>query len=151
MKILIVEDDPNKIFKIESYLKSQIENINLDFANSFNSGIRKILKGEYDLILLDMTMPNFDKNSSSSGGKPVQFAGKVILSDMKRKRIKTPVIVITQYANFGESDNLKSFDELHEDLAKEYSTNLIDMIYYDTGKSDWENQLKSILEENFND
>lgn len=148
---MIVEDDPNKIFKIKSYLKSQIENLNLDIANSYNSGLRKILKEYYNLILLDMTMPNFDKTSSSSGGKPVQFAGKDILSEMKRKRIKTPVVVITQYANFGESDNLKSFDDLHKDLGEEFSTNLIDMIYYDTGKSDWENKLISILKEKFND
>lgn len=149
MKLLIVEDDHNKIFKIEASLKTYLYNPELHFANSFNSGIRKILKETYDLILLDMTMPNFDKNSTSSGGKPVQFAGKDILSDMKRKRIKTPVVVITQYANFGESANLKSFEELHEELAQSYSNILIDMIYYDTGKSDWEDKLKKTLKDNF--
>ncbi|WP_046174832.1 response regulator [Domibacillus indicus] len=147
MLILIVEDDINKIAKIESFLKSEFINIQIEKANSYNSGLRKILFNKYDLVLLDMTMPNFDKTSSSSGGKLVQFAGKEILSQMKRKKIFIPVIMITQYASFGENDTLKSFDEMLKELREEFSTTLLDMIYYEAGKSDWEIEIKKLLED----
>lgn len=145
MLILIVEDDINKITKIESFLETDLPDIKIDKANSYNSGLRKILFSDYDLILLDMTMPTFDKTSSSSGGKPVPFAGKEILYQMKRKKINIPVIVITQYASFGENDNLKSFNEMYEELSIEFSDTLLNMIYYEAGKSDWEIEIKNTL------
>jgi CheY-like chemotaxis protein len=145
--ILIVEDDINKIAKIESFLQSEFSDIEIEKANSYNSGLRKRLFSKYDLILLDMTMPNFDKSTSTSGGKLVQFAGKEILSQMKRKKIYTPVLVITQYASFGENDTLKSFNEMLKELREEFTTTLLDMIYYEAGKSDWEIEIKKVLEE----
>lgn len=149
MLILIVEDDINKISKIESFLIEQYQSINIEQANSYNSGLRKILFNKYDLILLDMTMPTFDKtsSSSSSGGKLVQFAGKEILAQMKRKKVITPVIVITQYATFGENDTLKSFSDMKKELKEEFNSNLLEMVFYEASKSDWEIEIKNLLKE----
>ncbi|WP_342575426.1 response regulator [Solibacillus sp. FSL K6-1781] len=151
MKILLVEDDFNKIFKIEDFLKKEFNKINITTSNSYNSGLRKILTDKFDLILLDMTMPTFDKTNGSSGGKPIQYAGKEILNQMKRKKNNTPVIVITQYSSFGESNNSKSFNELKEELKAEFSNILLEMIYYESSKSDWEVQVKSTLKNFLND
>lgn len=98
-----------------------------------------------------MTMPTFDKTNGSSGGKPIQYVRKEILNQMKRKKNNTPVIVITQYSSFGESNNSKSFNELKEELKAEFSNILLEMIYYESSKSDWEVQVKSTLKNFLND
>jgi len=143
--VLVVEDDINKINKIETFLTNKFKNINIEKSYSYNSGLRNILFNQYDLILLDMTMPTFDKDESSYGGKLVQFAGREILLQMRRRKILTPTIVITQYATFGENDTLKSFDEMEKELKEEFSNNLVSMIYYEAGKSDWEIEIKKLL------
>ncbi|WP_186669097.1 hypothetical protein [Sporosarcina sp. BP05] len=146
MRVLVVEDDINKINKIETFLTNEFRYIEIEKSYSYNSGLRNILFNQYDLILLDMTMPTFDKDESSSyGGKLVQFAGKEILLQMRRRKIVTPTIVITQYATFGENDTLKSFVEMEKELKEEFSNNLVSMIYYEAGKSDWEIEIKELL------
>ncbi|SDK32112.1 Response regulator receiver domain-containing protein [Bacillus toyonensis] len=147
MQILIIEDDMNKSSKIENFLRQEINNISIDTAISYNSGLRKIISNEYNLILLDMTMPTFDKTPSSHGGKLIRYAGKEILGQMKRKKIFTPTIVITQYATFGEEHSLKSFDEMKKELFEEYSQFLISMIYFEPDKSDWEMNIISLIKD----
>lgn len=135
----------NKSSKIESFLKKEIPNITIDTASSYNSGLKKILLDKFNLILLDMTMPTFDKTPSSHGGKLIRYAGKEILGQMKRKKIHTPTIVITQYATFGEEDNMKSFDEMKKELFKEYDQFLVSMIYFEPDKADWEMNIIKLI------
>lgn len=145
MKILIIEDDINKQKKITKFLNENLEASSIETAISYNSGLRNVIKSKYDLIFLDMTMPTFDKTASSHGGKLIRYAGKEILGQMKRKKIFIPTIVITQYATFGEASNLKSFDEMREELLRDYSYFLVEMIYFEPDKDDWEkNIIKSL-------
>ena len=57
-KILIIEDDP-QIAKIEKdYLA--VSGFNCDIAETGNEGLQLALSGEYDLILLDLMLPEMD-------------------------------------------------------------------------------------------
>ena len=57
-KILIIEDDP-QIAKIEKdYLA--VSGFNCDIAKTGNEGLQLALSGEYDLILLDLMLPEMD-------------------------------------------------------------------------------------------
>jgi len=81
-KILIIDDEPT----IGTSVKRVLEKENFDVAYQQNAeyGLKEALSGEYDLILLDLLLPEIE--------------GMDILSAVKSKGIKSEVIIITGYA-----------------------------------------------------
>ncbi len=57
-KILIIEDDPEIIKLLEIHLTNTI--YNTDSIMDGEAGLKLALKNDYDLILLDLTLPNLD-------------------------------------------------------------------------------------------
>jgi len=60
MRILIIEDDANKAEHIRACVTSRSTVSEVEVRRSFQSGLREAIVSEYDLILLDMTMPSYD-------------------------------------------------------------------------------------------
>ena len=56
--ILIVDDTPENIFSLKRLL--EINGFEVDFANSGEDALKKILKIDYSLIILDVQMPGMD-------------------------------------------------------------------------------------------
>ena len=66
MKILIVEDDENKLNNLKDFINEYYLNeVNIDICHSFQSGLESILINKYDLLLLDMSLPNFDLDDTT--------------------------------------------------------------------------------------
>jgi CheY-like chemotaxis protein len=143
MKILLVEDDEIKIKNLEGFimnLSSEIH-IELDTRRSYQSGLNAILNKEYDLILLDMSMHNFDKKVNESGGVHMPFAGEDILREMSWNEIPTKALIVTQYDLIGN----KLLTELKESWAKNFSDNYIGTVFYRDNETDWQNELSAFI------
>ena len=97
-RILVVDDNSNLINVIID--KSKVSNkIEVVFkANDGESGLEliKSKRGEYDLILLDIIMPNKD--------------GLYVLEEMRKQNIKENVIVITSFNSDDLIRKLSSYD-----------------------------------------
>ena len=78
-KILIIEDDPATISGLEETLKS--EHYEVTTALSGQMGYDKARTGDYDLILLDVMLP--DKN------------GIDICKDLRKDGISSPILMLT--------------------------------------------------------
>lgn len=76
MKILLVEDDEHKMKDIIQYLNQIKRDVVIDKAYSVESGVQRAVDNQYDLILLDMTIPNFDITENSDGGKSYKNGGR---------------------------------------------------------------------------
>ena len=57
MKILIIDDNNDVLQLLEVLLNSTGQDV--DIANNGKQGLEMILNNQYDLILLDITMPEF--------------------------------------------------------------------------------------------
>lgn len=79
MKILIIEDEYSLADAISETLKK--ENFTVDIIIDGEEGENEALTNVYDLILLDVMLPN--KN------------GFEILKEIKRQKIETPIIMLT--------------------------------------------------------
>ncbi|WPX20103.1 response regulator [Pseudomonas sp. 10S4] len=111
MKMLIIEDDEDKLKILEEFITTEFSGYSIETAKSYNSGLRAVIKGNkiYDFILLDMSMPNYDVSPSEpGGGNPESFAGSELLAQMKLRGIQTPTIVVTMFDAFGDNSS-KSF------------------------------------------
>lgn len=57
MKILIIDDNEDILQLLKFLMNSTGQDVNT--ANNGKLGLKMILKNEYDLVLLDLTMPEF--------------------------------------------------------------------------------------------
>ncbi|AVI32425.1 MULTISPECIES: response regulator [Acinetobacter calcoaceticus/baumannii complex] len=141
--IYIVEDSDLKIQKIESFLldngytKDQI-----NIYRSYQSGVQAILKNPPDLVILDMSIPTFDKSIDSREGRARPLGGYDVMKKILFKQINTKVIVLTQLEFFGEGVEKISFEQLKTKCAENFSDIFLDCIYYSPTESSW---CKSLL------
>ncbi|ETI90860.1 MAG: Response regulator [Clostridium butyricum DORA_1] len=139
IKILIVEDDLNKCNQLKDSLQKKLDNLIIEERKSYQSGLKEIVNNDYDLILLDMSMPTYD-----DGERYRAFAGRDILQQMSRRKINVKTIIITQFETFGD-DNKVSIEELRKSLEKAYNEIYCGIIYYKAGLSDWKDELISLV------
>lgn len=78
-KILIIEDDPATIAGLEESLKD--EHFEVSTSMSGQMGYEKALDGKYDLIILDIMLP--DTN------------GTEICRDLRKNGVNTPILMLT--------------------------------------------------------
>lgn len=145
MKILLVEDDENKGIQLSNYIREAFPVVHIQLERSLQSGIRRIRKELPDIVLLDMTLPNYDIAPDEPGGDPQIFGGRDFLDQMDRLEIVVPVIVITQYETFGKPP--KSLPQLDEELRASYSSSYRGAIYYHASIHEWKEQLKRRIED----
>ncbi|MGL5346279.1 MAG: response regulator transcription factor [Peptostreptococcaceae bacterium] len=86
MRVLIIEDN----IELANSMKKGLENMNfkVDVSNTGEEGEEKASINEYDVILLDLNLPDVD--------------GIEVLKYLRRKSINTPIIIITARDNISD-------------------------------------------------
>jgi DNA-binding response OmpR family regulator len=78
-KILIIEDELNMVNGLKDNL--EFEGYEVEFAMEGGSGLEKIMRNKYDLILLDIMLP--------------QISGFDICKAVRKEGINTPIVLLT--------------------------------------------------------
>ena len=81
-RIIIIDDEPT--IGTSSKRVLEMENFDVTYQQNAKTGLKEALSGEYDLILLDLLLPEIE--------------GMDILRAIKSKGIQSEVIIITGYA-----------------------------------------------------
>ncbi|MFC5468987.1 response regulator transcription factor [Cohnella suwonensis] len=105
MRILIVEDEVHLAEALTQILRKQ--NYSVDAVHDGRSGLDNALSGIYDLLLLDIMLPEMD--------------GISILKTIRGQGIATPVILLTAKGEI--NDKISGLDHGADDyVAKPFST-----------------------------
>jgi len=87
--VLMIEDDPVHVILIQEYFE-KINNKNkyeitliLDYVDTLSKGLVRYEKGDFDLILLDLGLPD--------------GSGMTIVDQIRDKGITKPIIIFTAY------------------------------------------------------
>jgi len=78
-KVIVVDDEPDICESVKDIL--QDNQISVETAENGKDFIKKISKNKFDLVILDILMPG--------------LTTKEILAELKKKKIKTPIIFLT--------------------------------------------------------
>lgn len=146
MRLLIVEDDENKRTQLTAFISVRFPEADISTARSFQSGLRQIVTGSFDLIILDMSMPTFDVGVDEDGGRPQVYAGREILRQMDRRKIVVPVVIVTQFETFGEGDASLTLQQLAAQLKIAHPHTYFGAVYYNAAYEDWKEELAKKLE-----
>jgi two-component system, OmpR family, copper resistance phosphate regulon response regulator CusR len=79
MRILVVEDEK----KVASFIKRGLEaaNYSVEVEYDGESGLNRLLKGDYDLVILDVMLPKLD--------------GLSLMKQFRQRQVNTPVLLLT--------------------------------------------------------
>ena len=128
MQILVIDDRPEKIERVKKVLveRCALQEENINVAESVSSGIKEIKSRFYDLVILDLNLPQFDRETATEDG------GMSLLKMLKAdSNVKPPlqIICLTEYANI--VDNQRS----------EFEGMMVSTIVKKEGDSQWIDQL----------
>lgn len=146
MKVLVVEDDENKRLQLGKFLQELGPKIQTKMENSLQSGLRYLRREGADLVLLDMTLPNYDAGPDESGGQHHIFGGREFLRQMDRFDITIPVIVVTQFETFGKAPHVMTLSDLDRELKSEHPAVYRGSVYYHAAIHGWKQSLKLLIE-----
>lgn len=98
-----------------------------------------------DLLLLDMTIPNYDPGPDEPGGQTFAFGGRELLRQLDRFDIVLPVIIVTQFETFGKPPYTIGLAELDAEMRDEHASVYKGVVYYNAAIHGWKEQLRELI------
>ncbi|WP_061534420.1 response regulator [Collimonas arenae] len=144
-KILFVEDDEPKLEQVLALLETFTE-IEVIVAKSLNGACKCIDREDYDLVLLDMSLPTFDNGMTvGASGRQKTFGGREILMYLWENEKDLPVLVLTQFKDFPGDEGPVNLPQLHAQLKKDFPGLYRDHIYFEHNNDAWKTTLTNLL------
>lgn len=144
MKLLFIEDHPYKKGQVINFIMEQFSEAVIETRGSYISGLKELVLNykAYDILLLDISMPNYDISPEESGGDFIPLAGKLILKEMYLREIPTKAIVVTMYENFVDGTPIFKLDE---ELKTEFSDNYLGYVHFSATNNKWKGALINLF------
>ena len=147
--ILIIEDDEFKGKRIAQAIQEICPEATIVLERAVNSGLKAIVERRPALILLDMSLTTFDIGPDEPGGRPQNFGGMEVLRQMDRLNVAIPTIVITQHERFASAGEEVNLASLKKELVEEHAKVYRGLVYYNTARGGWREELISLVNEAF--
>jgi signal transduction histidine kinase/CheY-like chemotaxis protein len=114
LKILVVDDNDINLFVAKKNLEIRIENAVVDTASDGKMAISKIIKNDYDMILMDMQMPEMNGVAAT----------KFIRTELAKPKNMVPIIAMS--ANVGEDSYNECIEAgMNDYLYKPFDVNVL--------------------------
>jgi hypothetical protein len=92
-----------------------------------------------------MTMPTYEISLAEKGGRIRPYAGREILSAIKRRKLVSKVVIVTQFESFGEGSEVMTLEQLKSRLQQEFPMNYVTTIFYQPSESGWRERLEQVV------
>lgn len=150
MRIYLVEDDAVKATAVETHIKAVLANAEISIFRSYNTGLAALKNDPPDLLVLDMTLPSFDRTPADRAGRVRPLGGYELLRKLKLFQVDVPFVVVSMLEKFGEGAEEISFADMSRKCASEFPNQFLGSVYYETGGDRWRDNLSAMLENNRN-
>ena len=144
MLTYIIEDDPLKAENIRVFLAELDSSGTLKTFRSYNSGLCAVREKVPDLIVLDMTLPTYDRSPAHRAGRLRPLGGYELLRKVRLYNIKVASIVVTMLETFGEGDEEISYDDMTKRCILEFSSSFLGSVHFQLTTSGWQKELGNI-------
>lgn len=145
MLIYIVEDDFLKASRLRDFLIKNIPEVDCTIHGSFQSGLRAIQQATPDLVILDMTLPTFDRAGSDREGRLRPLGGYDLMRKLVHHAVTVSVIVVTQLETFGEGADQVTFPELVDRCARDFPNIFRGAVHFRQSDSAWQLELLKFI------
>jgi len=119
----------------------------IDIAKSVNAAVGLLDSKPYGVVLLDMALPTFNEsNQVNSGGRQQNFGGREILTYMWELEIDVPVVLITQFRDFIDKNNVVDLPTIDEGLRKDFPNLYRGYAYFVDNSDSWKSELNCLIQ-----
>lgn len=141
--ILIIEDDKEKIRR----LIRLFENDKVTVKESFQTGVAELKKnaGTFDFLILDMTIPLWEKGNNDLGGNYEQFGGEKILREIKRKKLFVPTLMFTMFDIFPTQNGTLTHQEIDAIFKQQFQDFFIGSVLFTSDDDSWEIEMGQLM------
>lgn len=144
--IYLVEDSGPKAERIVDFLHQHSPDASLQTLGSYHSALEAIERRCPDVLLLDMSLPNFDRGPNRREGRLRALGGYEIMRKLRLRNLTPKVIVVSQLEEFGEGEERITFPEVTEKCASEFPSIFVGSVYFGQGSnSTWPTELSALL------
>jgi len=143
----LVEDDSLKAGRLTSFLGEKFSVLKIQVFGSYQSGLKAVELSTPDLLVLDMTIPTFDRGPNKREGRLRPLGGYDLMRKLKLKNIHPNVIVVTQLETFGEGEEQVSFSEISLRCKHEFPEMFLGSVYFRQGEATWQSELTDLVGE----
>lgn len=147
MLIYIVEDDPLKAESLSVFMKAADATAKIDIFRSYHSGLSAIMERKPDLLILDMTLPTYDRSPATRAGRIRPLGGYELLRKVRLHDASVHAIVVTMLESFGDGDEEVSYDDMTKTCRSDFDGMFLGSVYFQLGTSNWQVELKSIYDQ----
>lgn len=146
MTALIIEDDDIKLGRLRSFIGTVAPNEKVEWARSYKTGLKALVSSAWSVVILDMTLPTFDIQRGSDGGRPLSLGGRELLRQMKRRGHVYPTVVVTGFDTFGFGREAVTLQQLDDQLSHEFDEFYLGAVYFSATTDDWKERLKGLIQ-----
>jgi len=147
MQILIVEDDVSKADQLAEAVAEHAPNAACVIRRSYQSAVKEATQCDYDLLLLDMSMPTYDINGPGQGGTIRGFAGWDVMRELARRRRHFPTLIVTQFETFADGGERITLKQLGDELRHEFGSQYLGIVYFSALETKWKDDVGRIVRE----
>lgn len=130
LSILIIDDTPDKVTILKNFIFSKFDEIHdsdIDVVSATYDGLNAIFRKQYDLVLLDLFIPN-RKGEKESPQNAVDFLNHI--NDLDMVKVPAHILGITRMT------------EIPKEFKETFSNELWALLKYGEDSRDWEDRLE---------
>ncbi len=131
-RVLLVEDEPHKKEELSASLQGFFKgDATLEHVDSVHAAYWAVSEQDYDLIILDMALPTFtaEKDAAERGFDQAQ-GGVEVLRALKSRKIRSKIIIITQYPDINFGGKRLKLAEAPKVLSQRYDQDVVGSVLY---------------------
>ncbi|MBW9335695.1 response regulator [Herbaspirillum sp. RU 5E] len=150
-QVLIVEDSDAKLASVISALERTSSGIEIEYAKSVKSALKKLRTAKFSLVIADMSLPTYDVKSRERGGTARPFGGIEIFDFLQINSISTSIIVVSSYPALVDGSTSLTLSDLAAQLKDKYSRLFVGCVFFDSAYLTWEVEFQSLVKDVLND
>lgn len=150
MNVLAIEDNDTKWARVETVLQERLGSHNLTRASDLHDAERAIDQGNWDLLILDMSIDIRAGAGRGSRGTHDFTGGLKIASRMFYNECEVPTIIVTGFDAFpsgaatAEDDVILGLEDIGRQAVKYLGEFLLGTVRF--GSTGWETELANLLD-----
>ncbi len=137
MRIALIENSVYKIEQISELVSKLCPNASIEVARSFSSGRKLLVSNKFDLWILDMTIPTYERTDGALEGDVRIYGGRELLEEMEYYDVIGRAIIVTQFDKFGTGSDAIEFKPLLKQLTVRFPRTLAGGVFYSGVDSNW--------------
>ncbi|WP_027567561.1 response regulator [Bradyrhizobium sp. URHA0013] len=147
MKVLLIEDEEHKAEDLtRRLLKTGLAASELTRAIGVRQAVLEVMKGAYDLIIVDMALPTFSSTGDDGSGGGGQAVGGIeILRALSSTKVSTKVIIVTQYPDIIVGGERVRLHQAARVLSAKYRQEVLGAVLYSYKTPEWEAAFDALL------